>query len=149
MKGLKHIPNVDQTHPEVVKISSKVTRYMAEAVKLKEMLQRRRNLAMTADEELQKKKMDKKADDEMKGDPARAKKMPKRQELVPSDVPESVAGCNSSMGGKGKGCKGKGSAWWSREVRPATSGVAELYSPPLPLAPVRVRTRSTRTRFEI
>ena len=37
--GLEHFLNVDQTHPEFVKISSKVTRYMAEAVKLKEMLQ--------------------------------------------------------------------------------------------------------------
>ena len=35
------------------------------------------------------------------------------------------------QGAKGKGGKGKGAAW-AREVRPATSGVAEWYSPPLP-----------------
>ena len=56
-------------------------------------------------------------------------------------------GVNKGQGAKGKGGKGKGAAW-SREVRPATSGVAEWYSPPLPLALVRVRTRSTRTRIE-
>ena len=54
VKGLKHILNVDRTHPEFMKISSKVTRYMAESEKLEEMLQQRRNLAMTADEDLQK-----------------------------------------------------------------------------------------------
>ena len=47
------------------------------------------------------------------------------------------------MGGKGKDAKGKGakgkSAFWARQVRPATSGVAEWYSPPLPLALVRTR----------
>jgi hypothetical protein len=45
------------------------------------------------------------------------------------------------------GAKGKGAAW-TREVRPATFRVVEWYSPPLPLALVRVRTISTRIRIE-
>ena len=63
------------------------------------------------------------------------------------------ASATAQMGGKGKDAKGKGakgksegkgakgkSAFWApREVRPATSGVAEWYSPPLPLALVRTR----------
>ena len=47
---------------------------------------------------------------------------------------------------KGKGGKGKRDRY-AREVRPATSGVAVVL-PALPLARVRVRTRSSRTRME-
>ena len=51
------------------------------------------------------------------------------------------ASATAQMGGKGKDAKGKGAKgfWPHREVRPATSGVAEWYSPPLPLALVRTR----------
>ena len=64
-------------------------------------------------------------------------------------------GCGKKgQGGKGKGGKGK------REVRPATSGVAEWYSPLLPLAlvrgsnqidsnPNRVLTRAVRSQLEV
>ena len=68
-------------------------------------------------------------------------------------------GGNKGQGGKGKGGKGKG-AYWVREVRPATSGVAEWYSPPLPLAlvrgsnqidsnPNRVLTRAVRSQLDV
>ena len=58
----------------------------------------------------------------------------------------SASATAAQMGGKGdakgKGAKGKGAKGknaFVREVRPATSGVAEWYSQPLPLALVRTR----------